>query len=153
MEGESVGKTLIEYSNLEKTLLSVNKVVRYSLKSMDVSNRVKTIMLSLAVIRLTLKTKLNYVHPKDFRLLHMAYSFNILHIYENLRKLSCHLAVLTGKVGFSKGYDFRFPFKLFHKYPFIAYFTYRLPFPNRSQRFLLSMLLFFNVKHQNVDNE
>ena len=52
MEGESVGKTLIEYSNLEKTLLSVNKVVRYSLKSMDVSNRVKTIMLSLAVIRL-----------------------------------------------------------------------------------------------------
>ena len=127
MEGESVGKTLIEYSNLEKTLLSVNKVVRYSLKSMDVSNRVKTIMLSLAVIRLTLKTKLNYVHPKDFRLLHMAYSFNILHIYENLRKLSCHLAVLTGKVGFSKGYDFRFPFKFFQnsRFPPIVIINFR----------------------------
>ena len=51
--------------------------------------------------------------------------------------------------------EVRFPIivQIISKYPFSASIHQRFPFPNRSQPFLISMLLFFNVKHQNVDNE
>ena len=43
--------------------------------------------------------------------------------------------------------------KIISKYPFATYFSHRFPFPNPSQPFLISMLLLFNVKHQNADND